>query len=74
MKSVIKNVLSESRNNAMKLFYIVTRIQRSFRAYLKRLIDKMEMMNKELEEESKKAHERTRRKTLQKRADEANKK
>jgi hypothetical protein len=66
LKSVTKSVLSKYRLDTLACLFSIVRIQRRFRNHLKALISKMEMMNQELELESKKAIERTRRKTIQK--------
>jgi hypothetical protein len=67
LKTLTKNVLYDYKNTFKKILPAVLKIQRNFRAYLKSLIEKMERMNRELEQESTRALERTRIKTLQKR-------
>jgi hypothetical protein len=66
LKTVSKSVVSKYRVHTLSCLFSIIRIQRRFRERLKALINKMDMMNRELELESKKAIERTRRKTLQK--------
>jgi hypothetical protein len=55
---VIKKVSLEYNDRTVKMFVYVIKIQRAFKAHLKRFIEKMENMNKQIEMEMKRAEER----------------
>ena len=66
LNSIKKKVTADYLTYQKDILFRVLIIQKRFRGHLRRLINKMEMMNLKLETESKEAENRVKRKTIEK--------
>ena len=66
LNSIKKKVAADYLSYQMDSLLKVLIIQKSFRGHLRRIINKMEMMNLQLETETKEAQNRVKRKTIEK--------